>query len=96
MEPILRVNELETTYEVYFDSDDFHYTFQDERGMSFFDSDKDKQDYMDKFLNKELFAFIVVELKLCECCSLWSEVGHLSGIHAATPQEALKVFKEGM
>ena len=93
MEPVLKSNELETRYEVYFDQDDFHHSFEGKSAIDF-ESEEAKQEYMNKFINEDLYAFGVVKLQVCECCCMWSEKASLWGIHAQTPEEALKQFKE--
>ncbi len=91
--PVLKINQGETRYEIYYDNDGFHNTFDSKLGFDFED-EADKQAYMDKFLKEELFAFGVVKLQPCKCCCEWSEKDSLWGIHAESPAEAFKQFIE--
>lgn len=93
MNPVLKANEGETRYEVYFDQDDFQHSFEGSSAIEF-DSEEQKKEYMNKFIKEELYAFGVVKLQVCECCCMWSEKDSLWGIHAESPEEALKHFKE--
>ena len=93
MDAILKSYEGEERYEVYFDQDDFHHSFKSESSIDF-ESEEQKQEYMNKFINEDLFAFGVVKMKVCECCCMWSEKEALWGIHAETAEEALNYFKE--
>lgn len=93
MQPVLKHNEGETRFEVYFDEDDFHHSFQG-KGSIDFDSEEAKQEYMNKFINEELYAFGVVKMEVCKCCCMWSEKDSLWGIHAESAEDALKHYRE--
>lgn len=86
------MKEDEVRYEVYYDEDDFEHSFNSKYAIDF-DSEAEKQSYMNKFLKEELFAFGLVAMKVCKCCSAWSEKDSLWGIHSRTPEEALEYYK---
>lgn len=93
MEPIFTKTEAEIKYEVFFDNDDFFHSFVGNSALEF-DNEELKKEYMDKFINEELYAFGVVKMEVCKCCCMWSEKDSLWGIHAESAEEALNQFKE--
>jgi len=93
MEPVLKAYEGETRFEVFFDQDDFFHSFEGKSAIDF-ESEEEKQAYMNKFIKEELYAFGVVKMEVCKCCCMWSEKDSLWGIHAESAEEALNQYKE--
>lgn len=94
MNAILKHNEGETRYEIFVDEDDLQRIFE-RKGSSFdFGDEKENEEYTNRFETEELCSFGVVKMQVCKCCCMWSEVDSIWGIHAESPEEALKHYKQ--
>ena len=80
-------------YEVYHDEDDFYHTFESRYAIDF-ESEKDKEEYKQKFINNEIYAFGVKQFDLCPTCGNFEQKDSLWGIHATTVYEAIRLYKE--
>jgi len=49
-----------------------------------FGDEEANAEYLQKFIDEELFSFAVIKYKECECCQQWIFVDSLSGIHRGT------------
>lgn len=89
--------ECEFRYHVYWDDIEM-VELKSGNAICFGSSKEDKEaekEYIQRFLNGEFGVYWIVKEKVCDCCRLWSVCDSLGGIHAESPKEALKVFKEG-
>lgn len=59
-----------------------------------FDSEDEKQAYLERFEKGELNCYWI-ELEVpCKCCNVWSRKDSMGGFHAETPEEAIEFSME--
>jgi hypothetical protein len=79
---------VETMYTIFYDDCPV------EVGTSFdFGDQEANQEYLNRFVNEELFSFGVVKSTACKCCNGWKEEDSLWGIHAQDAHEALEYYQ---
>jgi hypothetical protein len=59
-----------------------------------FESDKEKQEYIEKIEKGLIIPCIVIEYEQCECCLEWTATDSLGGIYVENCQEAIDTFRD--
>lgn len=86
-----RVNHVDsqTQFQVFYDADSEYSLFHGQ--LLEFESEEDKESYLEPFRNGELACYGVVMQKPCKCCAMWSDIDSIWGIHARSAEEAFEV-----